>query len=107
MYSHREESALRSALDAGLRGQKAAPSDRRRVVLVSLFAMQARCRGAAQAAREQAERARAIAERLERAANAHEVDAAKIRGLAARVKREGLPVGVEQYCPRGWLELTG
>lgn len=107
MYTHREESALRSALDAGLRGQKAAPSDRRRVVLVSLFAMQARARGAAQAAREQAERARAIAERLERAANAHEADAAKIRGLAGRVKREGLPAGLATYCPRGWLELAG
>ena len=107
MYSHREESALRSAFDAGLRGQRKAPSDRRRVVLVALFAMQARCRGAAQAAREQAARARAIAERLDAAAQAHEADAEKIRGLARRVRAEGLPEGLARYCPRGWLELTG
>ena len=107
MYSHREESALRSALDAGLRGQKAAPSDRRRVVLVSLFAMQARCRGAAQAAREQAARARAIAERFDAAAQAHEADAEKIRGLARRVRAEGLPASLDRYCPPGWCELAG
>ena len=106
MYSHREESALRSALDAGLRGQKAAPSDRRRVVLVSLFAMQARCRGAAQAAREQAARARAIAERFDAAAQAHEADAEKIRGLARRVRAEGLPASLDRYCPPGWCEIA-
>ena len=107
MFTTREEQALREALDVGLQGHRAAPSDRRRVVLVALFAMRARCRGAAAAAREKAAQARALADRLERAAAMHETDAAKISGLGRRVQREGLPVSVERYSPPGWLELAG
>ena len=106
MFTSREETALRSALAAGLQGHKAAPSDRRRVVLVALSAMRAQCRGAATAAREDAARARALADRLERAAAMHEVDAAKISGLARRVQHEGLPVSVARYCPPWWRDLA-
>ena len=107
MYDHREVSALRGALATGLRGHKAAPSDRARVVLVTLAGMLARCRAAAVVSREQAERARAIAERFDAAAQAHEADAEKIRGLARRVRAEGLPASLDRYCPPGWCEIAG
>lgn len=105
MFDHREVSALRSTLETGLQGHKAAPSDRARVVLVTLAGMLARCRAAATVSREQADRARAIAARFDAAAQAHDADAEKIRGLARRVRAEGLPASLIRFCPSGWIEL--
>ena len=106
MFTTREVSALRSTLETGLRGHTSAPSDRARVVLVTLAGMLARTRAAATVSREQADRARAIAARFDAAAQAHEADAEKIRGLARRVQHEGLPVSVARYCPPWWLDLA-
>jgi hypothetical protein len=107
MFNDREVSALRSTLETGLRGHKVAPSDRARVVLVTLAGMLARARAAATVSREQADRARAIAARFDAAAQAHEADAEKIRSLATQVKREGLPQVLARYSPPGWLDLAG
>ena len=106
MYSDREVSALRGTLATGLRGHRAAPSDRARVVLVTLAGMLARTRAAAMVSQEQAARARAIAERFDAAAREHEKDAEKIRALARKVRREGLPASVDRFSPPGWLDLA-